>query len=103
MTEKMFDCLLEERISKIRSVLKAKGREYSTAADCLHNFKRAAQCTGETPAEVCVGFFVKHLVSILDLVDALARGQAGPAREYVEEKIGDAINYLIILEAILKE
>lgn len=101
MKHETFDAILEDRLTKTREVLGKKKAEYATA-DRLHNFKRAAAITGETPAQVCVGFMVKHTVSVLDIVDEFARGSKGKS-ELIDEKIGDAINYLILLEAILKE
>lgn len=42
---------------------------------------------------------MKHLVSVLDLIEGSL-----PATEHmINEKIGDAINYLILCEAVLKE
>ena len=41
----------------------------------------------------------KHLVSVMDLV----HGKLKSEPVMVDEKIGDMINYLILLEAVLKE
>lgn len=97
-----FVALLRKRLYTTEQVLGVKAREYAPGCDRLHNFKRAAALTGETPAQVCVGYMAKHLVSILGIVDSLAHGVVARA-ETTEEKIGDAINYLILLEAIIKE
>jgi len=102
MTGDKFDDLLARRLRLIEGTLGAKAAEYATAADRLHNFKRAAAVTGQHPAQACVGMMVKHLVSVLDIVDASAAGRAAAA-DLIDEKVGDAINYLILLEAILKE
>ena len=102
MNREDFSRLLEERVGKIHAVLKNKAVEYAPGDDRLHNFKRAAKITGETPAQVCVGFMVKHLVSVLDIVDGLSKRNS-IRMEIVDEKIGDAINYLILLEALIKE
>jgi len=42
---------------------------------------------------------VKHLVSVFDLIE----GRIPTSQEMIDEKIGDMINYLILLEAVLKE
>lgn len=102
MTAAEFDDILEERIGKTRAVLASKAVGYASAADRLHNFKRSAAFTGETAAQVCVGFMTKHLTSLLDIVDAAAAG-ARVNQETLDEKIGDAVNYLVLLEAILLE
>ena len=102
MTPGGFDQVLESRLEKIRTVLASKGREYASDTDRLHNFKRAAGITGESRWQVCVGFMAKHLASVFDLVEARTRGAAvDPA--VLDEKIGDAVNYLILLEALFLE
>lgn len=102
MTSLEFRSVLEERIKKIREVLDKKAGEYSRGQDRLHNFKRVAEIKRITPAEACIDGFCKHLVSILDMVDDLADGKAWVLPIW-EEKLGDAINYLILLEALVKE
>jgi hypothetical protein len=95
MTPENFDKLVEHRIGLIRSVLKSKAAEYATLGDRLHNFDRAADMLGTTKEKALIGMWTKHIVSILDIVDS----GATPRAEMLEEKIGDAINYLILLEA----
>jgi hypothetical protein len=103
VTHEAFDTVLEKRIALIREVLVTKAAEYATNADRLHNFKRASEVTpGLTPAQHCLGFATKHWVSICDLVGELARGDRKKL-PLLFEKVGDAINYLILLEAIIAE
>lgn len=102
MKHEVFGELLRARFEKINAVLGNKAREYSSVCDRLHNFERSAKITGESRAQVCIGFFVKHLTSILDIVDSNAQGVVHDDA-VLDEKIGDAINYLILLEAILKD
>ena len=54
-----------------------------------------------TPEKALVGMWTKHIISILDIVDGLDK-KLVPV-EMIEEKIGDAVNYLILLEAMLKD
>lgn len=91
--------VLRRRLSLIERTLASKAAEYATD-DRLHNFKRAAAMLEDFPESACVGFMTKHLVSVLDIVDRLP---VVPTREMIDEKIGDAINYLILLEALLVE
>jgi len=86
----------------IKIILGAKANEYARGQDRLHNFKRVALVKRCTPAEACIDGFCKHLVSILDMVDDLREGHKSSIQLW-EEKIGDAINYLILLEALVKE
>lgn len=102
MDAKRFSDLLEERILKIRSTLTDKADEYASTTDVLHNFKQAAFMQGITPAEALRGMMSKHLVSVMDLIRTQAKGgYIGDAM--VNEKVGDSIVYLILLEAIFKE
>ena len=99
MSHDDFNVLLERRLNLIRAVLARKAGEYATDADRLHNFKAAADITRETAAEAALGMWVKHVVSVVDIIKSGKR----PSRELVDEKFGDAINYLVLLEALLVE
>ena len=103
MTNESFTAMMEARLVAIRETLGRKAKEYAGPADRLHNFKRGAEVLGEDPAQTCLGLFVKHLVSVMDIVDEVARTQNPPDTALLDEKLGDAINYLVLLEAILKE
>jgi hypothetical protein len=97
-----FDTILEERLGKIRRVLATKATEYATSEDRLHNFKAAGELQLCRPEAALVGMLSKHLVSVFDMVRALNWGQRA-TREQWEEKIGDSINYLVLLEALVRE
>jgi hypothetical protein len=101
MTNEKFQIILDKRLNSIQSVLASKATEYATSSDRLHNFNRAAQILGIDRRSALTGMLSKHLVSILDIVDNFENIK--PSFEMIEEKIGDAINYLILLEAMLKE
>lgn len=98
MTNEEFETVLGERIEKIKKVLSHKASEYATRQDRMHNFNRAARLLGTTPEKALVGMLSKHIVSVLDMVDSEAVCPHG----LIDEKIGDTINYLILLEALLK-
>jgi len=51
----------------------------------------------ETPERALWGMAKKHLVSVTDLI----HGRAEVTPERIDEKIGDMINYLILLEGLL--
>ena len=107
MNSKEFNTVVEKRIKSIRNTLEAKGAEYESETNCLHNFKRAAEICRCTPEEACVGMQAKHIVSVLDLVDVVSELKEDEELEcttkYINEKIGDTINYFILLEALLIE
>lgn len=98
MRNYQFEKLLNRRIESIRKTLESKGKEYATA-DRLYNFKRASEISQTTPEKALFGMLNKHLVSVIDLIEGRLKNESS----IVEEKIGDAINYLILLEAILEE
>lgn len=99
MKQKQFEEILESRITQIRKTLVSKAKEYATDEDQLHNFKVAAAIKDESASEALWGIAVKHLVSVIDLVE----GNTKVTEYLVNEKIGDMINYLILLEAIFME
>lgn len=99
MTGNAFFAMVERRIEQIRSVLISKSKEYSTDKDKLHNFKSNPIGCKETPTEVCWGYLRKHLQSIYDI----AMGNVEATQAQIEEKIGDSINYMFLMEALLIE
>lgn len=102
MTENEFNTILENRIKKIKETLSQKGKEYSSVTDRLSNFKRGAEIARNIPEQALCGMMLKHEVSVKDMIDDVARGVEF-SEEYINEKIGDYINYLILLEALLLE
>jgi hypothetical protein len=106
MEAQTFNEILERRIELIISSLSKKAKEYApgendTRYDRLHNFSRAAEVLRTSREKALVGMLIKHLVSILDIVDRF--NSDPPSIETIEEKIGDSINYLILLEACMKQ
>lgn len=102
MNQETFDRIVEDRCRLIKNILASKAKEYARG-DRLHNFKRAAGFLGKTPETACWGFAMKHITSIADLVDDIELHGSIPSSEVVHEKLGDAINYLILLEALVWE
>ncbi|HQT97977.1 MAG TPA: hypothetical protein PK416_08885 [Thermodesulfobacteriota bacterium] len=99
MTEDQFDMVVGTRLLRIKDSLQRKNAEYAPGADKLHNFKAGAALLRCTPEKALLGYMTKHLVSIFDLVGALDQGKCAHVDVW-REKIGDAINYLILLEAL---
>lgn len=101
MDSKTFEQHLAAQQQRTNDTLSAKGKEYAGPTDRLHNFKQAAHMSRVTQAEALGGMMVKHTVSIYDMID---RGDVTAfTREQWQEKIGDHINYLILLNAIVEE
>jgi hypothetical protein len=100
MTDAEFTVMLNERISSIQTILNGKKKEYATEQDRMHNFNQAAQIENSTPIDMAWAFLMKHFVSVQDIVKGFKSDVVTP-RALVKEKIGDLINYLIIIEALL--
>ena len=99
MTPERFNEILAKRLEATKAVLASKATEYASGRDRLHNFNRAAAMLGTTPEKALIGMWTKHIVSILDIVDS----ENVPSLAMLEEKIGDAVNYLVLLEACYKD
>lgn len=100
MTNDAFADLVDETLTAAQKTLCAKSAEYSRGGDKLHNFNRGAAMLGTTPERALIGMKLKHDISVLDLVDDIVDGRQ-PTRELIDEKIGDSINYLLLLKACL--
>jgi len=94
--------IVSERVEKIQSILLRKAEEYATDGDRYHNFNVAGRILDVTPERALVGMLMKHIVSVLDLVDWIEDAPDKLSSGIIDEKIGDTINYLILLEGMLK-
>lgn len=101
MTDQEFDAVVMARLEKIKLVLGKKAAEYARG-DRLSNFKKAASAMSCTPEQACVAFWMKHVISINDLVNDLQAGK-NATPEMWDEKIGDAINYMVLLDGLISE
>jgi hypothetical protein len=99
---KDFDKVVSERITAIQNTLASKGKEYASNTDRLHNFKEAARLEEVNPITALRGMMVKHIVSVNDMCAKYLSGGL-ESEAMINEKFGDYINYLILLEAMLKE
>lgn len=99
MRVETFEQILQSRIEKTQAILGNKAEEYAMGGDRLYNFNAAARIDGVTPEKALWGMAKKHLVSVMDLVE----GRLKPTKHNIDEKIGDMINYLILLEALFQE
>jgi hypothetical protein len=99
MDNARFQEVLDDQMDKNRTVLSGKALEYASDIDRLSNFKKAAHLNGETQVQALWGMLSKHLVSLSDMVET---GNEYPMAVW-EEKIGDALNYLYLLKAVVVE
>jgi hypothetical protein len=96
-----FEECIENRIRNIREVLSIKAKEYATDTNRFHNFDVGARILNTTPEAALQGMMLKHIVSILDLVHWASTNEDMLTESIIDEKIGDTINYLLLLEGLL--
>lgn len=101
MNAERFEQIVNERLEECKKVLCRKADEYATE-DRLHNFKIAAKLQKCTPITALAGMMAKHTVSVYDLIRQSEEGHTA-SREMWAEKIGDSINYLLLLTALVEE
>lgn len=99
MYTKQFNKLVEARLDSCKEVLLSKEAEYSSDTDRLHNFKVASDFLNSTPEKALMGMWVKHLVSVLDMIN----NPSTVTPHLLKEKFGDVINYSLLAEACLTE
>lgn len=98
MTVEERDKTIRITIDKCMRVLKEKAEGYSTDEDVLHNFRVAAGLQGCSVTQALAGMMTKHTVSVYDMVNS---GQSYAPAVW-DEKIGDLINYLLLLRVAVK-
>jgi hypothetical protein len=105
MLTERFNEVVEARVEKIKKVLQKKAGEYASTTDRLHNFKAAAAADDTNAVKALWGMYLKHFVSVRDIVHKFQQGSPSsyPSVELMDEKLGDSINYMILLEGLLTE
>lgn len=98
MNKENFIHLLDQTHETLVQLTKTKGEEYSRDSDQLANFKRYAADNRITPQQAWGVLFGKHSDAIQFFI------QSGKQlSEPIESRIDDAILYLILLKAIIRE
>lgn len=97
----LFANSISEMVDKSLDTLIKKGKSYSSDEDRLHNFRVAAALQGISEKEALAGMLAKHLVSVFDMVKTDESRPRPYSSAVWDEKIGDAINYLLILRAMV--
>lgn len=100
MNAEEFDTFLEETFERIRLVLASKGNEYvaNDAKSRFHNFDISAAFKSESSEQALWGFVTKQLVSLSDMVKC---DSTSYPIDLWDEKLGDVINYMILLRGIV--
>lgn len=99
MTIERFNEIIQQQLRKTADLLTVKGNEYAPDVDRLAAFKQAADLQQISVPEALGGMLAKHVVSIYQMLhDASLYTD-----EKWDEKINDAINYLLLLKACIAE
>jgi len=103
MTIEDFEVLARARFDNCMELLTTtKHVEYTRNNDKLYNFKRAGEILRCSPEQALLRMWIKQVVSIIDIVEDIDKGKL-PTPEILAEKVGDGINYLPLLEALIVE
>jgi len=96
-----FNEVVLNRINSIQRILAQKSEEYASSKSRFHNFEVAGRKAGTTSEKALLGMMMKHVVAVDDLVEWIEECPHKLTKAIIDEKIGDNINYLILLEGML--
>ena len=96
-----FNNVIREQIERCESTLCKKAEEYATE-DRLHNFKVAGELQDCLPTTALARMMRIHTAYVYDMIRGLESGEEYPLDMW-DEKIGDSINYLLLLSALVRE
>lgn len=99
MNNKEFEEIFDSTVSTARALLVEKAKEYASNVDRMHNFKAAAGALNVTPELALRGMSTKHTISVNDMV----KNPDNYTMAQWEEKLGDELNYIILLKALVWE
>lgn len=99
MDNATFNSIVEAKIEEIRNTLVGKAKEYAADHDRLHNFAVTAKVRDQNLTQALAGMMVKHTVSVYDMINS---GEAY-SKALWDEKTGDHLVYLLLLQATIVE
>ncbi|MEN6445533.1 MAG: hypothetical protein ABFC98_05755 [Candidatus Cloacimonas sp.] len=102
MTYEEFNTMTDAILENCKDVLRLKAGEYANEKDRLCQFKQIAPLINETPEQVLIGMWLKHVQSICEYVNVLSKGKSISIEKW-DEKIIDSINYMVLLRGLLVE
>lgn len=98
-----FDKVVREQFEDSLKTLSSKASEYASAGDRFHNFHIAGRIRNCTREQAMDGMAVKHEVVIRDWIESSDRDPERFTPDALTEKIGDMINYLLLLKGMLAD
>ena len=99
MTNEEFMTEVESSCARSKRTLLRKQAEYAGDEDRLDQFIRAGVVQNINPCEALIGMATKHFTSICDMAESPSLYNLKKWRE----KTGVLRNYMILLEALLKD
>ena len=97
-----FKNLLQHIYRRTDETFDIKRDEYANDVDVFKSLKNGTAFSFQSePEQVAWNYLAKHLESIQSILSKLPDEE--PSVELINEKLGDAINYLIIIEGLLRE
>lgn len=90
--------IIADFMDELMNTLHSKNAEYTSGNDRLSNFRRAAGLLNGTMEQACFGMMTKHIVSVADL----AQRDETDINMW-KEKLGDLINYCLLMWVIVKQ
>lgn len=100
MTSDQYDAVADELMTLARSIETSKRPGYTVGSvDVLANFKRVAERAGISVEQAWAVYFLKHIDAIMTIMTKPDL----PVSEEPPGRFADAVNYLRLGYAILKE
>lgn len=100
MVKEDFIKMRSEIFDKCINITKSKGEDYTKGnVDVLSNFKEGGRDLGVPPMKTLGIFMKKHTDAISNYIKNDGQCESEP----ISERIADAINYLVFLQAIIKD
>lgn len=98
--ETEFNNTMVDLLEKVKNIMLTKGDQYNeNPSDRFDQFKKASILTKISPVRTLYGMWVKHIISLSDMISS----EKQYPRELWEEKIIDNINYLLLLAGAIEE
>lgn len=99
MTPAEFKQILIATLDRLIELTDSKGAEYAHSSDQLANFKRLSSRLSLTPEQILIVYLTKHL----DAIENYVRNPWQDLSEPIEGRIDDAILYLCLLKALIRD
>lgn len=99
MTVNDFNEVVKEFINKTETTLIKKQDEYNLGSDRFEFFKRMAKIEDTTPERALSHCVTKHITSFYDMINS---GDKFSEQLWMD-KLGDIVNYMILLYGLLKD